>query len=95
MLHELPEDVRRKAIAEAIRVTRPGGKVIFIDYHDPKHTNPLRYLMWPVLKYLEPFALDLWRKELTSYLPGGLEPARISKQTYCGALYQKLVIKVS
>jgi len=40
LLHEQPEEVRRKTIAEAIRVTRPGGKVIFVDYHGPKRRNP-------------------------------------------------------
>jgi ubiquinone/menaquinone biosynthesis C-methylase UbiE len=92
LLHEQPEDVRRKTIAEAIRVTRPGGKVIFIDYHRPKRTNPLRYLMIPVLKWLEPFALDLWRTELPDYLPEGIDPEQISSQFYCGGLYQKVVI---
>jgi len=31
LLHEQPEDVRRKTIAEAIRVTKPGGRIIFVD----------------------------------------------------------------
>lgn len=92
LLHEQPEPVRRKTIAEAIRVTRPGGKVIFVDYHQPVFFNPIRYLMIPILKWLEPFALDLWRRELPHYLPEGISPDRISTQLYCGGLYQKVVI---
>ncbi len=93
LLHEQPADVRRKTISEAIRVTRPGGKVIFVDYHGPKRSNPLRYLMHPVLKWLEPYALDLWREELPEFLPEGIDPERISVQTYFGGLYQKMIIR--
>jgi len=92
LLHEQPEEVRRKTIAEAIRVTRPGGKVIFVDYHGPKRRNPLRYLMKHVLRWLEPFALDLWRTELPDYLPDGIRPEQVHAQFYCGGLYQKIVI---
>jgi len=92
LLHEQPEDVRRKTISEAIRVTRPGGKLIFVDYHGPKSTNPLRYLMRPVLHWLEPFALDLWRTELPHYLPDHIRPEQVRSQFYCGGLYQKVVV---
>ena len=92
LLHEQPEDVRRKTITEAIRVTRPGGKLVFVDYHGPKRSNPLRYMMKPVLHWLEPFALDLWRTELPDYLPKDIPPERIRSQFYCGGLYQKIVI---
>ncbi|HEX4858494.1 MAG TPA: rhodoquinone biosynthesis methyltransferase RquA, partial [Usitatibacteraceae bacterium] len=64
LLHEQPEHVRRATLAEAIRVTKPGGKVVVVDYHLPKRFHPLRYLFRPVLGFLEPFALDLWRSEV-------------------------------
>ena len=92
LLHEQPETVRRKTIAEAIRVTRPGGKLILVDYHLPSPTHPLRYLMWPVLHYLEPFALDLWRHDLCHFLPPGMDPRRVRSEFFFGGLYQKVVI---
>jgi len=92
LLHEQPEDVRRKTIAEAVRVTRPGGKLVFVDYHGPRRTNPLRYLMRPVLHWLEPFALDLWRTELPEYLPEQIGEEQVRSQFYCGGLYQKIVV---
>jgi len=92
LLHEQPEEVRRRTVAEAIRVTRPGGKVVFVDYHCPKRTNPLRYLMRHVLRWLEPFALDLWRSELPDYLPKDIRPEQVSSRFYCGGLYQKVVV---
>lgn len=92
LLHEQPAEVRRETIAEAVRVTRPGGRVIFVDYHAPVWYNPLRYLMRPVLRTLEPFALDLWRTPIESLLPPGLEPRRIRRRQYCLGLYQKVVL---
>jgi ubiquinone/menaquinone biosynthesis C-methylase UbiE len=93
LLHEMPVEVRRQTIAEALRVTRPGGKVIFVDYHKPAASSPFRYIMVPILTTLEPFAMDLWNNEITEWLPPteGLY-THIDKQTYFGGLYQKVVI---
>ena len=92
LLHEQPADARRKTIAEALRVTRPGGKIVFVDYHRPVAASPFRYLMVPILSTLEPFALDLWRGEITDWLPEGLLPAKVEKELYFGGLYQKVVM---
>jgi len=94
LLHEQPEDVRRKTIAEAIRVTRPGGKVIFVDYHGPRRSNPFRYVMKPVLTWLEPFAMDLWRHELPEFMPASVRPEQLQSEFYFGGLYQKIVLSV-
>lgn len=92
LLHEQPEEVRRKTITEALRVTKPGGKLVFVDYHKPRAFSPFRYLMVPVLTLLEPFAMDVWKHEITSWLPEGAPVARVEKQTYFAGLYQKVVI---
>lgn len=92
LLHEQPEAARRRTVEEAWRVVRPGGKVVFIDYHRPHRLNPFRYIMTPVLKWLEPFAMDLWRRDIAGYLPRRAQPSGVSKQTYFGGLYQKVVI---
>jgi ubiquinone/menaquinone biosynthesis C-methylase UbiE len=92
LLHEQPESVRIGTIAEAMRVVKPGGKVIFVDYHRPRRINPLRYIMTPILKWLEPFAMDLWRREIADWLPPALRPSGVEKRTYFGDLYQKVVI---
>lgn len=92
LLHEQPLAVRRRTLAEAIRVAKPGGKVVLVDYHQPKRWHPLRPVMRGVLRRLEPFALDLWDAELTEYLPEGFAPGNIRKQTYYGGLYQKVVL---
>lgn len=94
LLHEQPEDVRRKTVAEAIRATRPGGKIIFVDYHGPKKSNPMRYVMKPILSWLEPFAMDLWRDELPEYMPEDIKPEQIESEFFFGGLYQKIVVTV-
>jgi len=94
LLHEQPEDVRRKTIQEAIRVTRPGGRIIFVDYHGPRRSNPLRYVMKPILSWLEPFAMDLWREELPAFVPADITPEQIQSTFYFGGLYQKVVLNL-
>ena len=94
LLHEQPEDVRRKTIAEAVRVTKPGGKIIFVDYHGPSRSNPMRYVMKPILTWLEPFAMDLWREELPAFMPESIKPEQLTSEFYFGGLYQKVVLSL-
>lgn len=92
LLHEQPEHVRRATLAEAMRVVRPGGKIVIVDYHLPSPWHPLRLLMTGVFRQLEPYAMDLWQHEIEEFLPAGVRPASIDKRTYYGGLYQKLVL---
>ena len=94
LLHEVPLDVRRRVLSEAMRVVKPGGQVVIVDYHKPAAWHPLRGLMRLVLKTLEPFALDLWAHEVSTWFPPGIDTSRMTKQTYCGGLYQKLSLTV-
>ncbi|HSV36637.1 MAG TPA: rhodoquinone biosynthesis methyltransferase RquA [Ramlibacter sp.] len=92
LLHEQPEHVRRATLAEALRVTRPGGKIVIVDYHRPVRWHPLRMLMTGVFRKLEPYAMDLWDNEIAAFMPAHTPPAAVEKQTYYGGLYQKLVL---
>lgn len=94
LLHEQPLDVRKKTLAEAIRVIRPGGTLTIVDYANPSWFNPLRYIMAPVLSLLEPFARDLWRNEIVSWLPENAGITVLHKQRFFGGLYQMFVIEV-
>jgi ubiquinone/menaquinone biosynthesis C-methylase UbiE len=92
LLHEQPAHVRRATLAEAMRVVKPGGKVVIVDYHRPVPAHPLRLLMTGVFRKLEPYAMDLWEHEIEEFMPRVQKPASMSKQTYYGGLYQKLVL---
>jgi ubiquinone/menaquinone biosynthesis C-methylase UbiE len=94
LLHEQPEEVRRATLAEALRVTRPGGKVVIVDYHGPESGHPLRQVMKLILRTLEPFALDLWKDEIRDYLPKEAAIASYDKATSFRGLYQKIVIQM-
>jgi ubiquinone/menaquinone biosynthesis C-methylase UbiE len=92
LLHEQPAAIRAQTLREALRVTRPGGKIVIVDYHGPSRLHPLRYIFRPVLRLLEPFALDLWDAPLSSWVSEAAR-ASISVDTYFGGLYQKVIIE--
>ena len=91
LLHEMPLEVRRRTLAEAMRVVKPGGRVVIVDYHRPARWHPFRPLMRFILRRFEPFAMDLWRHEVREWLPAAVE-GRVRKDTFWGGLYQRLVI---
>ena len=93
LLHEQPAEVRRATLSEALRVTRPGGKLVIIDYHQPARWHPLRPLMKLVFRGLEPYAMDLWKKDVVAYLPGNQEQFKATKQTFFGGLYQMIELQ--
>jgi ubiquinone/menaquinone biosynthesis C-methylase UbiE len=91
LLHEQPEHVRRATLAEALRVVKPGGKIVIVDYHRPRRWHPMRPLMRLVFRKLEPYAMDLWKHDVEDFLPRGIKAA-LHKRTYFAGLYQKLVL---
>ncbi len=91
LLHEQPEAVRRATLAEAMRVVKPGGRIVVVDYHRPSAWHPLRLLMRGVFGRLEPYAIDLWKQEIEDFLPPANRPTTRSKRTWFGGLYQMLV----
>jgi ubiquinone/menaquinone biosynthesis C-methylase UbiE len=92
LLHEQPAHYRVRTLSEVLRVVKPGGKILIMDYAMPRRWHPLRYLWRPVLAKLEPFALDLWRQEIAEWLPGTGQNGRMHKERFFGGLYQKVVV---
>jgi ubiquinone/menaquinone biosynthesis C-methylase UbiE len=91
LLHEMPEAVRRGTLREAMRVLKPGGKLVIVDYARPARLHPLRPLMHQIFKHLEPYAFDLWHHEVQAFMPPDMTPAAVERRTWFGGLYQKLV----
>ena len=92
LLHEQPPNIRKRTLSELLRVVRPGGKIVIVDYALPRWWQPLRYLWRPVLGWLEPYALDLWRQDVAAWLPPGRTRNKFRKHTFFGGLYQKVVL---
>jgi ubiquinone/menaquinone biosynthesis C-methylase UbiE len=92
LLHEQPEQVRRATLYEAMRVVKPGGRIVIVDYHRPRPWHPMRPLIGVVLRNLKPFAVELWMNDIDVYLPETRVPVSIRKATYFGALYQRVVL---
>ena len=90
LLHEQPREWRAQTLSEVLRVVKPGGKVIVVDYARPRWWHPLRYLFPVLLAKLEPFALDLWREEISSWMPRSCG-ANVHKRLFFGGLYQLVV----
>ena len=93
LLHEQPSHCRERTLSEVLRVVKPGGKILIVDYAMPRWWNPLRYLWRPVLTRLEPFAIDLWRQEIADWLPAMSRSRTLRKESFFGGLYQKIVIR--
>jgi len=66
LLHELPDDARRRTVEEAIRVLRPGGELVMAEYGETTPTHPFHrfaVFRW-ILGTAEPYLPSFWRQNL-------------------------------
>jgi SAM-dependent methyltransferase len=91
LLHEVPDDVKVQIVQAMLRLVRPGGKVIFVDYHRPHRWHPLKPVMERVFAWLEPFALAMWSREIEELAGSGASAFRWSKRTRFSGLYQTVI----
>jgi ubiquinone/menaquinone biosynthesis C-methylase UbiE len=59
LLHELPHELKARALSEAGRMLAPGGKLYLAEFHRPE-LWVLRALSWTYFKVFEPLGLALW-----------------------------------
>jgi ubiquinone/menaquinone biosynthesis C-methylase UbiE len=90
LMHELPNDYKSGVASVLLNCVRPGGKVIFVDYHKPHWAHPLKPITSLVFDTLEPYAKGLWRTEIAAFA-GHDSRFTWRKETYFGGLYQKVV----
>lgn len=90
LLHEVPEDYKTRIVNNLLGTVSHGGKVVFVDYHRPHPFHPLKWIMMMVFRWLEPYAIILWDREIKSYV-NQAEEFDWEKKTYFGGLYQKVV----
>jgi ubiquinone/menaquinone biosynthesis C-methylase UbiE len=71
-LHEMPAEVRQRVLAEAHRVIRPGGRMVFIEQNQPR--RGWKRALFDLLERLNPeypTYRDLLRRGLTNEIEAG------------------------
>jgi ubiquinone/menaquinone biosynthesis C-methylase UbiE len=89
--HELPFDKKVKHIEEAKRVLKPGGKVIFGEFHKPR-LKILEVLGRIYFKIFEPYATEMWDSfDLVQAIQEKTDkPYKIEKETFLYENFQVL-----
>lgn len=92
LLSEVPSATKTKIVNNALQMVKPGGKVIFIDWHNPLYYHPLRYVVRMYNRLHHPFVERLWDREIDTYAQPELKTQFVwRKSTYFGRMFQKIV----
>jgi len=92
--HELPLEKKIKHIEEAKRVLKPGGKVVFGEFHKPR-LKILEILGRIYFKIFEPYATEMWDSfDLAEVIEDNTDDTyRIEKDTFLFDNFQVLAAK--
>lgn len=87
LLHEVPDDWKRRIVDNMLSQIPEHGEVLFVDYHRPSRWQPVRYILHWVNRLLEPFADALWQHEI-SHFASNASDFEWHKETIFGGVYQ-------
>lgn len=87
LLHEVPDDWKRRIVDNMLAQVPDHGEVLFVDYHGPARWHPVRYILKWVNRVLEPFAEALWDNEISHYASHASK-FDWHKETIFGGVYQ-------
>lgn len=90
LLHELPHISRTKMVNNLLDSVKPGGKVVFIDYHKPEKHKILRTIFKYYNRLYRPFAEEFLERDIAS-LAKNHDDFTWHKTTIFGDFYQKVV----
>jgi len=70
LLHEVPQTVRRNVLAQTLRITKYGGRIVIADYAPfmQKHLFHRNKILRATFEKMEPFLADFWRCDLLEEL---------------------------
>ena len=92
LLSQVPTATKVKIINNALQMVKPGGKVIFVDWHNPLYYHPLRYIVRMYNRLYNPFVEKLWDRDIETFASPKLRTDFIwRKSTYFGRMFQKTV----
>jgi len=81
LLHELPHDLKVKALAEAGRMLAKGGKLYLGEFHKPAPLV-LKCLSWSYFKVFEPLGLALWNSHDPVLILQEMGGWKVERQTF-------------